>query len=297
MIQLGKIQTLKVLRNTSIGAYLGEEREVTDAFSRKNTTNNASLEQTEILLPKNQIITPLEIGSNLSVFIYKDSEDRPIATLIKPALELGKIAALKVKEITNIGAFLDWNLPKDLLLPFREQTSKVKEKDTVLVALYIDKSQRLCATMKLYHYLITNSPYQKNDSIQGHVYELSESYGAFVAIDSIYSGLIPKKELHVPLMVGENILGRVMQVLEDGKLTLSLREVSYVQIEKDSAWILSKLQEAGGFLPFHDKSDPEIIKTNFQLSKNAFKRAIGYLMKEGKLVILENGIQKTEKKG
>lgn len=291
MIQLGKTQTLKVLKNTNIGSYLGEANELTDAFARKSVGNTASMEIAEILLPKNQIKEPLELGSSIRVFIYKDSEDRPIATLLEPPLELGQYASLKVKDVTGIGAFLDWNLPKDLLLPFKEQTTELKVGDTVLVALYIDKSQRLCATMKLYHYLKTNSPYKKDDHVTGIVYELTDSFGAFVAIDSLYSALIPKKDLHISLCVNETVQARIVDVLEDGKLSLSLREKTFLQLDKDGDYILSKLKEAGGFLPYHDKSAPEEIKKEFQLSKNAFKKAIGHLMKAGHIMIEENGIE------
>lgn len=277
MIQLGKIQTLTVVKTTDFGVYLAD-----DADTRKEET---------ILLPKNQLEPGTKVGDQLSVFVYKDSEDRPIATLTTPKLTLKEIATLKVKEVTSIGAFLDWGIAKDLFLPFKEQTHPVIAEEEVLVSLYIDKSKRLCATMKIYDLLQLNSPYQKDDKVTGIVYEIIPAFGAFVAVDNKYSALIPNKELHVKLNPGQTITARVTMVQADGKLDLSLREKTHLQLDTDAELIFEKLSSAGGFLPFHDKSEPEDIKREFNLSKNAFKRAIGHLMKENKIKILENGIQ------
>lgn len=278
MIQLGKIQTLTVMKTTDFGVYLAD--------------NSSTGKEDTILLPKNQVAAGTKLGDQLSVFVYKDSEDRPIATLITPKLTLKEIAVLKVKEVTTIGAFLDWGIAKDLFLPFKEQTHPVTAEEEVLVSLYLDKSKRLCATMKIYDMLQTNSPYQKDDKVTGIVYEIIPAFGAFVAVDYKYSALIPNKELHAKLNPGQTITARVTMVQADGKLNLSLREKTYLQLDTDSELIYKKLDAAGGFLPFHDKSEPEDIKKEFNLSKNAFKRAIGHLMKENKIKILENGIQK-----
>lgn len=278
MIQLGKIQTLTVAKTTDFGVYLADK-------------DNARKEDT-ILLPKNQVPAGTKIDDQLSVFVYKDSEDRPIATLTTPKLTLKEIAVLKVKEVTSIGAFLDWGIAKDLFLPFKEQTHPVTAEEEVLVSLYIDKSKRLCATMKIYDMLQTDSPYEKDDKVTGIVYEIIPAFGAFVAVDNKYSALIPNKELHVNVNPGETITARVTMVQADGKLNLSLREKTYLQLDSDAEIIYEKLTAAGGFLPFHDKSEPDIIKNEFNLSKNAFKRAIGRLMKDNKIKILENGIQK-----
>ncbi len=278
MIQLGKIQTLTVMKTTDFGVYLAD--------------NSSTGKEDTILLPKNQVAAGTKLGDQLSVFVYKDSEDRPIATLITPKLTLKEIAVLKVKEVTTIGAFLDWGIAKDLFLPFKEQTHPVTVEEEVLVSLYLDKSKRLCATMKIYDMLQTNSPYQKDDKVTGIVYEIIPAFGAFVAVDYKYSALIPNKELHAKLNPGQTITARVTMVQADGKLNLSLREKTYLQLDTDSELIYKKLDAAGGFLPFHDKSEPEDIKKEFNLSKNAFKRAIGHLMKENKIKILENGIQK-----
>lgn len=208
----------------------------------------------------------------------------------QPALVLGQTAELTVVQTGRIGAFLDWGLEKDLLLPFKEQKKKVNTGDKVLVSLYIDKSKRLCATMNVYPNLRTDSPYQKDDRVRGRVYEISGNFGAFVAVDNQYSGLIPKKELYGRVELGEDVEARVVKVHEDGKLELSIREKAYIQMEKDAQELLSLLEQKGGRLPFNDKSSPEVIRRNTGMSKNEFKRAVGNLLKAGKIEIAENAI-------
>ncbi len=315
MIKLGEVQTLKVQKFTDFGIYL--EEVLSDAKTPEHTYADRAVRQrkaphdsktsrtgqasfarydaNQILLPKNQVPDGIKVGEHLEVFVYKDSEDRPIATTTIPQLTIGNVALLKVKEVTTIGAFLEWGLSKDLLLPFKEQTARVHTGEDVLVSLYIDKSERLCATMKIYDYLDCNSPYQKNDHVTGTVYEILDSFGAFVAVDNRYSALISVKELFGPIKVGDSIEARITQIKEDGKLDLSIREKSYVQMDSDGEMIFQKLQEAGGFLPYHDKTDSEIIKAQFKLSKNAFKRAIGRLMKENRITISDTGITEIKK--
>ena len=200
---------------------------------------------------------------------------------------------LKVKDVTKIGAFLDWGLEKDLLLPFREQTGKVYPGDECLVALYLDKSSRMCATMRVYPYLKKNSPYQVNDQVHGRVYELSSNFGAFVAVDDQYSALIPKRESGVQgIRVGDRVQARVSGVKEDGKLDLSIREKAYLQIQKDAEKIEKLLDSYEGSLPFNDKAAPEVITHETGMSKNEFKRAVGHLLKEGKIQITEKNIRR-----
>ena len=290
MILLGRIQTLRVVKKTDFGVYLSDQGIEPDSSfvpDKKEVVDVPS-----ILLPKAQA-KDLTTGNTVEVFIYKDSEDRPIATTAKPLLTMGSLARLTVKEVTNIGAFLDWGLAKDLFLPFKEQTFRVQKGDTVLVTLYIDKSSRLCATAKVYNSLEANSPYQREDQVSGTVYEIIDAFGAYVAVDDRYSALIPKKELFTALTPGEKISARVTKVQPDGRLVLSIREKSYLQMDTDSALIYDALIKAGGFLPYHDKTSPELIKAKFGLSKNAFKRAIGHLQKEGKLLIEDDGISKV----
>ena len=199
---------------------------------------------------------------------------------------------LPVKEVAKIGAFLDMGLEKDLLLPFREQTHKVRQGESVLVALYVDKSQRLAATMRVYAYMSSESPYQKDDQVTGTIYEINENLGAFVAVDHKYYGLIPKKELFDDYHEGDTVSARVTKVREDGKLDLSPRQKAYLQMDDDSARVLAVIgDQFGGVLPFTDKAAPEVIKREFQMSKNAFKRAVGHLLKDGKVRITEKTIE------
>lgn len=269
MIELGKTQTLYVVNQVDFGVYLGE------------TANAPAAER--VLLPKKQVPEEIRTGDTLEVFIYKDSQDRLIATTRKPVLQVGELAVLPVAQTAKVGAFLDWGLEKDLLLPFREQTARVREKDECLVALYVDKSSRLCATMKVYHYLSTDSPYQAGDMVRGRVYEISDRFGIFVAVDDKYSGLIPHQEAQGNYHVGDVLTIRVSQVKEDGKLTLSSRQKAYLQIEEDAHMILGVIEEFGNVLPFDDKADPKVIQREFGLSKNAFKRGVGHLLKAGKI--------------
>ncbi|MDD5935036.1 MAG: S1-like domain-containing RNA-binding protein [Clostridiales bacterium] len=279
MIQLGKTQELEVVKTTEFGVYLYDAKDE----AKKNET---------ILLPKSQVPEHTKVGDKFTVFVYKDSEDRPIATCMKPNLELGQVNVLKVKDVTDIGAFLDWGIVKDLFLPFKEQTRELTVGENVLVSLYIDKSKRLSATMKIYEKLSTDSNYQKDDKVTGIVYEIIPAFGAFVAVDNKYSALIPNKELHQPLIPGETVTARVTLVQADGKLDLSLREKTYIQLDIDAEQIYNKLLANNGYLPYHDKSDPEVLKKEFKLSKNAFKRAIGHLLKENKITIEKDGIRK-----
>lgn len=275
MLRLGEKQQLEIVKKVDFGVYLAEE---------------GMGQEERVLLPAKQVPEGSRVGDILEVFLYRDSQDRLIATTRQPALVLGQTAELTVVQTGRIGAFLDWGMEKDLLLPFKEQKKKVNTGDKVLVSLYIDKSKRLCATMNVYPNLRTDSPYQKDDRVRGRVYEISGNFGAFVAVDNQYSGLIPKKELYGRVELGEDVEARVVKVHEDGKLELSIREKAYIQMEKDAQELLSLLEQKGGRLPFNDKSSPEIIRQNTGMSKNEFKRAVGNLLKAGKIEIAENAI-------
>lgn len=284
-MRLGYKQILVVVKRTDFGLYLTD-------IEKKDDKNRDTKD--EVLLPKNQVTDDMKLGSEIEVFLYKDSEDRMIATKLEPLIKVGEIKKLKVKEVTKIGAFLDWGLPKDLFLPFKEQIYDIKSGDDILVTMYVDLSDRLCATMDLYSRLSLLSPYQKDDIVKGTVYQIHEQFGAYVAVDNKYSALVPKKELHKELKAGEEIEARVLEVKEDGKLDLSLRQKAYVQMDADSEAILDKLKAAGGSLPYQDKSDAEEIKKEFNMSKAAFKRAIGKLYKERIIVIEKDGIRVAE---
>lgn len=274
MLEIGKKQTLMIVKQVEFGVYLGEHK--------------AAETSERVLLPAKQVPRGLNVGDTLEVFLYRDSKDRLIATTRMPAFCLGQVAKLKVAQTGKFGAFLDWGLEKDLMLPFKEQTYRVKQGDDCLVALYVDKSGRLCATMKVYPYLQTGSPYKKDDMVQGTVYEIIEKMGAFVAVDDQYSGLIPTKELYKNIAVGETVTARVSAVKEDGKLDLSVREKAYLQIEKDAEKLKSLIDSYDGVLPFTEKASPEVIVRETQMSKNEFKRAIGHLLKE-QYIVIDNG--------
>lgn len=274
MIELGKKQDLVVVKAVEFGVYLGEKRD--------------ALEKERVLLPRKQVPEGTKEGDKITVFIYRDSSDRLIATVREPRITLGQIGLLKVAQVSKIGAFLDWGLEKDLFLPYKEQTKKVHEGEEVLAALYIDKSGRLCATMKVYHYLRNDSPYSEGDQVTGLVYEISQNFGVFVAVDGKYSAMIPRQEAQAGYKVGEELNCRVAAVREDGKLTLSAKQKAYIQIHEDAQSVYEILQEFDGVLPFDDKASPEVIQREFGLSKNAFKRAVGHLLKEKKIE-LKNG--------
>ncbi|MBQ2184376.1 MAG: RNA-binding protein, partial [Lachnospiraceae bacterium] len=204
--------------------------------------------------------------------------------------------SLKVKQVSKIGAFLDWGLEKDLFLPFKEQTVKLYEGDECLVRAYIDKSGRICASMKIYKYLETGSGYEKDDWVNARVYEISDRFGAFCAVDDRYSALIPAKELTKDIKVLDTFEARVTSVLEDGRLNLSLRDKAYATIDKDAEYVMYLIRSYDGVLPFNDKVSPEIIKRECNMSKNQFKRAVGHLLKLGEIEIGEKVIYSKERR-
>ena len=277
MIVLGKRQTLYVVKKVDFGVYLAE----------KSAVGQEEPEE-KVLLPRKQVPDHIQMGDELEVFIYRDSMDRLIATVQEVLIERDQTAVLQVADTSRIGAFLNWGLEKDLLLPFKEQTVPVKKGDECLAALYEDKSHRLCATMKVYPYLQTHSPYEVNDTVKGRVYEISRRFGVFVAVDDKYSALIPAKEAQGNYRVNDILELRVTQVKEDGK--------AYVQLEEDARMVLEKMEAAGGVLFLDDKSDPALIQKSLGISKAAFKRAAGHLKKVGK-ISLEPGkivVKKTK---
>lgn len=276
-MKLGEYQELTVVKKVDFGIYLAQEE----------------TDETRVLLPAKQVPEDTKIGDTLRVFLYKDSKDRMIATRNQPKLEIGKTSVLKVMEVGKIGAFLDWGLEKDLFLPFKEMTRKVQKGDEVLVTLYIDKSRRLCATMKgLYHLLETEPPYRIGDVVEGRIYEFSDNFGTFAAVDDRYSAMIPRYEDCSSYRIGDVIQARVTQVKPDGKLDLTIREKAYLQMTPDAEKVMEVIEEYAGVLPFNDKASPETIRREVGLSKNAFKRAVGHLYKERKIEITENGIRK-----
>lgn len=279
-MKLGEYQELYYIKKVDFGIYLAEN---------KNSMNR-------VLLPAKQAPEGIRLGDRIGVFLYKDSKDRLIATTRTPKLTLGRTGVLRVKEIGKIGAFLDWGLEKDLFLPYKEMTARPRVDDEILVTLYIDKSERLCASMKgIYHLLETGAPYQKDDMVKGRVYEFSDNFGTFVAVDDRFSARIPNFEDHSALRIGEVIEAKVTGVKEDGKLDLTLREKAYIQMETDAGKILALLDSYAGVLPFTEKASPEVIARETGLSKGAFKRAVGHLYKERKVELSDGRIRKTER--
>lgn len=279
MITVGKVQVLKIERITPIGAYLS------DGIDEKDV----------VLLPEKEVSRNSRAGNEIEVFVYRDSKDRLISTMREPKIQLGEFAVLKVADVTKVGAFMDWGLEKDLLLPYNEQTMKVLKGRDYLVNLYTDKSDRLCATMKIYPLLKVGAPYKVGDWVEGYVYQINPEIGAFVAIDNLYHGLILTKDANSDIHCGEKVHARVAELRNDGKLVLSPNKKAYKEIPKDAIMILTKLNESQGFLPYNDKTDAYIIKKELDMSKSSFKRAVGKLLKEKKIKITERGIEKNGK--
>lgn len=280
MFKIAEIQTLYVEKTVEYGAYLVEEENKDVPVPGKDQ---------HVLLPKKQVPEGVKRGQAIEVFIYRDSDDRIIATTTIPKVTLHKVARLTVSDVGKIGAFLDWGLEKDLLLPFAEQTKRVSKGEEVLVAVYLDKSNRIAATMNVYPYLEVNSTYKKDSQVSGTVYEMSDNFGAFVAIDDLYQGLIPKRELYGKVEIGDQVTARVSKVREDGKLDLSIREKAYIQIESDAKQVLDIISSYNGVLPFSEKADAEVIKRETGMSKNQFKKAVGNLYKNRLIEITPEG--------
>ena len=279
MMKLGEYQVLQVIKTVDFGIYLAEHPQ-----------DNA-----KVLLPKKQVPPEIQVGDQLEVFLYRDSKDRLIATTNHPKLTLGNYAALKVMAMGKIGAFLEWGLERDLFLPFKEMTREVREGDTVLATLYIDKSNRLCASMRdLYDLLSTNSPYKQGDTVTGRIYEFIENFGTFVAVDDQFSAMIPLYEDCSMYQIGDVIEAKVAKVKRNGKLDLTLREKAYVQMDADAQKVLEVIDAYAGVLPFNDKASPQVIQREMKMSKSAFKRAVGHLYKERKIQLTETGIRLVE---
>lgn len=278
MIEIGRVQKLKIQRFASVGAFLNVEGSRDD----------------DVLLPKSQVPEGAKQGDEIEVMIYRDSEDRVIATTNRAKIQVGEMAHLMVVSTTKIGSFLDWGLEKDLFLPFAETVGSVEKGKSYLVGAYLDKSDRLCATMKVRDMLRTDSPYKVDDRVEGTIYSINRDIGAFVAVDDKYEGLIPQKEFIGAYEVGDSVEVRVTNVKEDGKLDLSLKDKGYIQMDKDGEVILDKLKSQGGFLNLNDNSSPEEIRKELEMSKSGFKRAVGRLLK-GEIIEFHNdGIKLKE---
>lgn len=271
MINVGKYNVLKVVRERDFGFYLSDGRE-------------------DVLLPKRNLKKDIKIDDSVEVFIYRDSEDRLIATLNTPLATVDEIAYLTVKSITKIGAFVDIGLERDVLVPLKEQKYDIKTGKNYLFKLYVDKTNRLAATLIIENDLSLESPYKPGDEVEAVVYDFSSVGSAFVAIDNKFKGIILKNEFFKFLNHGEKLKAKVRKVYEDGTLGLSLR-LNTIKEEKESleTVILDYLKIHNNFMPFNDSSSPEEIKRTFHTSKNYFKKALGGLLKKRMIILSESG--------
>ena len=274
---IGQTENLTVLRETDFGVYLG-----------KTGTEES------VLLPRKQVPENTKPGDRIRVFLYLDSEDRLIATTNTPKIQLGEFARLEVKAAAKIGAFLDWGLEKDLFVPFHEQEERLKAHDSVLAYMYLDRSSRLAATTRIYNRLSAAEPgeFRREDAFRGVVYRIEQNFGVFVAVypkeadpKRMIFGLIPSSQVLRRYRLGEEVSGRVVRVRKDGKLDLSERNRAFEQIAADAETILNKMAEYGGILPFSENARPEVIRRELGMSKNGFKKALGSLLKAGKIQI------------
>ena len=246
MIRIGEWNDLVIKRERDFGVYVG-----------------SADDDREVLLPRKQVPNGAKIGEHINVFVYRDSDDRIIATVKVPYITMGKMAVLRCVGTTKIGAFMDWGLEKDILLPFKEQSGPVREGREYLVRMYTDKSDRLCVSMKVYEYLSCESPYKQGDEISGIVIEYKSEYGAFVAVDNKYAALVPGKEIHSAIYPGDKIQGRVADVREDGKLNLTLQKPAKIQTRENAEMIVNIIESYNGVLPFNDKADTSVIEKEF----------------------------------
>ncbi len=275
MARLGRFNTLVAVRETQSGMYL----------------DGGDLG--ELLLPGRYIPRDLRVGDELEVFVYRDSEDRLVATTERPRACVGEFACMHVKDIhERAGAFLDWGLGKDLLLPYREQKPKVQIGDDVVVAVVIDPdTDRIIASTLLKKYLSREEPrYPEGMPVDLLIFEETDlGYNAIV--QGQHRGLLYRANLSGPLKIGARLRGFVRSIREDGKIDLSLDQEGYQRVVPLTATLLAELERVGGRLNLDDSSDPEAIRARFGVSKKAFKQAIGSLYKERKIELLHPGIQ------
>jgi len=273
MIALGKFNTLEVLRDTSVGLFLGDE------------------EGNDVLLPNKYVPETYEIGDKLTVFCYLDYDERLIATTLEPDVIVDEFQLLQVAEVNEYGAFLDWGLEKHLLVPFREQRSKMQEGQWYVVFCYLDeKSNRLVASNKLDRFL-------SNEDLTVRVWEEVElvitrqtDLGWEVIINNKHKGLVYFNEVFKKIAVGDIVAGCIKTIRRDGKIDVSLQPLGEKILEPAANKIYEAMMANGGFLPLHDKSDPELIKKELQMSKKTFKKGIGTLYKAHKIKIEKDGI-------
>lgn len=277
MIEIGKHQKLEVYREMPQGLYLIEKGG-----------------DEEVLLPRSFVRDDMEVGDEVDVFVYCDSNDREIATTEKPFLTVDEFAYLKVTEVNDIGAFCDWGTSKELLVPFRNQARPMQAGLSYIVHMYLDEvSDRLVGTTKLKNFLIQESDgsFEFGQAVDLMVYG-SIDIGYKVIINGKYAGLVYKNESHLDLRIGQRVKGYIKPEREDGKIDVSLTPIGYKSIVGNEKVVMDKLVGAGGFLPFSDKSNPDAIRREFGLSKKLFKKVIGGLYRQKLIRIEKEGIHK-----
>ncbi len=280
MITIGKTHRLSVVRLVEFGVYL-------DAGDLG-----------DVLLPRKYLPRDPSVGAKVEVFLYLDSEDRPVATTQKPKASVGEFACLEVVDTTRVGAFLDWGLDKDVLVPFAEQHRPMEVGRSYLVYLYLDRADgRITASSKIDHFLDDKAPHtfaarQPVDLIIANTTEL----GFKAIINHSHWGLLYKSEVHQRLSFGQRINGYIKGIRPDGKIDLSLQDGPPAR-EKNEDTIMNYLEQQNGFAPLHDKSPPELIANLFGISKSAFKKALGGLYKKRLIVIHKDGIRLTRDTG
>ena len=270
MIEIGKYNNLKILRQTSVGLYLDEN---SDGIG--------------ILLPEKYVPDHFEIDSFINVFVYKDSEDRIIATTLKPFIELNQFECLQVVDVSNIGAFMDWGLEKDLLVPFHEQPGRMKPGDWYVVYLYLDAvTQRLAASARVGKFLNNEIlTISEGDEVDVMIWEPTD-LGVNVIVNNQYKGLVYKNEIFQAVTRGDRMKGYVHKIREDNKLDIRLGKKGYGNVEPNTQIILDLLNKHHGSIPLGDKSEPAEIYSQLGMSKKVFKKAIGSLYKQ-KLITIE----------
>ncbi len=270
---VGRTAALRVRRLGSAGASLAVDRDASD------DDPDASV----LLLPKSEVPDGTQIGDELSVFVTLDSEDRPIATTLMPKVHLGEVAFLTITALTEVGIFVDWGLPKELLVPFREQTRELAVGQRHPVGLFLDKTGRLAGTMRISEMLRDKPEMTAGEWVAGEAWREDPAVGLFVIVERRFVGLVPKREPHA-LARGASAMFRVTRVLPDGKFELSLRAKAHEEIEDDAEHVLELLREPGA-PPVSDRATPDEIRRRFGLSRKAFKRAVGRLLKDGVVAI------------
>ncbi|NHF59235.1 GntR family transcriptional regulator [Flavobacteriaceae bacterium TP-CH-4] len=273
MIELGNYNTLKIARDTSVGLFLESDTGV------------------EILLPNKYVPKVFEIGDELTVFCYLDHEERPVATSLNPFIKRNTFGFLQVVEVNKIGAFLDWGLEKQLLVPFREQREKMKEGQWYVVYCYMDEqSFRLVASNKLDKFLSNEAiSVGVGDEVDLLVTRLTD-LGWEVIINDKHKGLVFLNDVFKRMAVGNTMKGYIKNIRSDNKIDVVLQPLGKSVLEPTADKIYRILLDHGGYLPLHDKSDPKTIAQELEMSKKTFKKGIGTLYKARKITIKDDGI-------